>query len=117
MRKICVALLFLLSFASAEAQRPKPTLVVVLVADQMRADYLTRYGTEFEHGLKTLMTGGAWYQDAVYPYYNTVTCVGHTTIGTGDMPFRHGMIGNAWFNRETGRAQTCNEDATVSEVS
>jgi predicted AlkP superfamily pyrophosphatase or phosphodiesterase len=117
MRKICVALLFLLTFAPAQAQRPKPTLVVVLVADQMRADYLTRYGAEFEHGFKTLMTGGAWYQDAAYPYYNTVTCVGHTTIATGDLPFRHGMIGNAWFNRETGKAQTCNEDASASEVS
>ena len=116
MRKVLVSLLLLFTFAPTQAQRPKPTLVVVLVADQMRADYLTTYGTEFQHGLSTLMTRGAWYQNAAYPYYNTVTCAGHTTIGTGDLPFHHGMIANAWFNRETGKSQTCDQDDKVNEI-
>src|SRR5262249_49114642 len=111
------ALVFLLlAVAPARAQHPKPALVVVLVSDQMRADYLTRYGAEFQHGLKTLMASGAWYQDAAYPYFNTVTCAGHSTIGTGDLPFHHGMIGNSWFNRETGKTQTCSEAHRTGEV-
>lgn len=117
MRKVFLTLLLLLTLAPAQAQPPKPALVVVLVVDQMRADYLTRYGTEFQHGLKTLMTRGAWYQNAAYPYFNTVTCAGHSTIGTGDLPFHHGMIANGWFNRETGKALTCNEDESVTEIS
>jgi predicted AlkP superfamily pyrophosphatase or phosphodiesterase len=117
MRRVLLVLVLLLALAPAQAQQSKPTLVVVLVADQMRADYLTRYSSEFERGLKTLMTRGTWYQNAAYPYFNTVTCPGHTTIGTGTLPFHHGMIGNGWFNRETGKAQTCNEDDGVTEVS
>ena len=42
---------------------------------------------------------------------------GEHRIGTGDLPFHHGMIGNTWFNRETGKAQTCSEDAGITEVS
>src|SRR5579859_7101896 len=117
MRKVLLALVTLVTFAPAQAQPARPRLLVVLVADQMRADYLTRYRAEFQHCLATLMTRGAWYQDAAYPYYETVTCAGHTTIGTGDLPFHHGMIGNAWFNRETGKTQTCNKDASVTEIS
>src|SRR5215831_4143657 len=103
MRKAVLTLLLLLALAPAQAQRARPKLVVILVADQMRADYLTRYGAEFEHGFKTLMTRGAWYQNAAYPYFATVTCAGHTTIGTGDLPFHHGMIGNSWYHRDTGK--------------
>jgi predicted AlkP superfamily pyrophosphatase or phosphodiesterase len=116
MRRVILTVVLLLTLAPAEAQRAKPKLVVVLVADQMRADYLTRYAAEFQHGFKTLMTRGAWYQNAAYSYFNTVTCAGHTTIGTGDLPFHHGMIANAWFNRETGQAPTCNQDDQASEI-
>jgi len=116
MRKISLLLFVLFTLAPAQAQPTKPSLVVVLVSDQMRADYLTRYGGEFQHGLKTLMTAGAWYQHAAYPYFETVTCAGHSTIGTGSLPFHHGMIANSWFNRETGKAQTCNQDDSATEV-
>jgi predicted AlkP superfamily pyrophosphatase or phosphodiesterase len=118
MRKITVVLLLLLlsTLAPVQAQKAKPQLVVVLVVDQMRADYLTRYGGLFQHGLKTLTSEGAWFTNASYPYFNTVTCAGHSTIGTGDLPFHHGMIANAWYNRETGKTITCNEDDHATEI-
>ena len=76
-------------------RRRKPKLVVFIVVDQMRADYLVRYGGLLQHGLKRLTTQGAWYTKAAYPYLMTITCVGHSTIGTGTLPYKHGMIGNA----------------------
>jgi len=103
--------------APARAQAAKPKLVVFIVADQMRADYLTRYGSLFDHGLKRLMTQGAWYKNAAYPYLTTLTCVGHTTIGTGTLPYKHGMISNTWWDRETAKVVTCNSDPATTDVS
>lgn len=117
MRKVLPFLLLVSMLAPAQAQPAKPKLVVMLVVDQMRADYLTRYGGLYEHGFKTLTSRGAWYRNAAYPYFMTVTCVGHTTIGTGELPFHHGMIGNAWYHRDTGKSMTCNEDPDTAEVS
>jgi predicted AlkP superfamily pyrophosphatase or phosphodiesterase len=117
---LAVPLLLVLAAGSAppsRAQAAAPKLVVVLVADQMRADYPVRYGKVLEHGLKRLTTGGAWYKNAAYPYLNTLTCVGHTTISTGTLPYKHGMIANAWFDRATEKAVTCNSDPDASIVS
>lgn len=94
-----------------------PKLVVVLVVDQMRADYLERYGSRFNGGLARLMKEGAWFTRAAYPYLNTVTCAGHSTIGTGTFPYRHGMILNAWFDRTTGTSPTCTADPAATELS
>ena len=103
--------------APVRAQAAKPKLVVFIVADQMRADYLVRYGPLLDHGLKRLMTQGAWYKNAAYPYLTTLTCVGHTTIGTGTLPYKHGMISNTWWDRETGKVVTCNSDPDTTDVS
>ena len=70
---------------AAQVPRP-PRLVVVLVVDQMRADYIDRYGFQWTRGLKRLITEGAYYKQAYYPYLNTVTCVGHATLSTGAFP-------------------------------
>ncbi len=94
-----------------------PKLVVVLVVDQMRADYLDNYSAHFTGGLKRLMDQGAWFQRAAYPYLNTITCAGHATIGTGDFPYRHGMVLNEWYLREAGTTTTCTEDAQEKEIS
>jgi predicted AlkP superfamily pyrophosphatase or phosphodiesterase len=117
MRRVVLTILLLATFLPVRAQTTKPKLVVVLVVDQMRADYLTRYGPLLSKGLKTLTTAGAWYQNAAYPYFQTVTCVGHTTIGTGSLPFHHGIIANTWYDRESGKTTTCNADPKVTEVS
>jgi predicted AlkP superfamily pyrophosphatase or phosphodiesterase len=94
-----------------------PTLIVILVADQMRFDYLERYSGRFTGGLKRLMQDGAWFQHAAYPYLNTVTCPGHSTIGTGTLPYQHGMILNTWFDRKTRAATDCTDDERTKEIS
>ena len=94
-----------------------PKLVVILVADQMRTDYLERYSAKFTGGLRRLIRDGAWFQRAAYPYLNTITCAGHSTIGTGTLPYHHGMILNAWFDRKTRKSTECTEDLTTHEVS
>ncbi|HEU4936042.1 MAG TPA: alkaline phosphatase family protein [Vicinamibacterales bacterium] len=94
----------------------EPKLIVVLVADQMRADYLERYSGKFTGGLRRLMENGAWFERAMYPYLNTITCAGHSTIGTGTFPYQHGMILNAWFDRKTGKTTDCTEDVKQKEI-
>ena len=100
-----------------QAQAARPKLVVFVVVDQMRGDYPIRYATLLQHGLKRLTTDGAWYRNGAYPYAMTVTCAGHTTIGTGTLPYKHGMIGNTWYDRTTGKPTTCNADPESREVS
>jgi predicted AlkP superfamily pyrophosphatase or phosphodiesterase len=79
---------------------PRPKLVVLLVVDQMRADYVDKFRGQWTGGLKRLVEEGAWFRDAAYPYAATETCVGHATISTGALPATHGMISNEWFDRE-----------------
>ncbi len=91
-------------------------LVVVLVVDQMRGSYLETYGAHFTGGLKRLMVEGAWFRRAAYPYLNTVTCAGHSTIGTGAFPYRHGMVLNAWWDRRTARSTACTSDPEAASI-
>jgi predicted AlkP superfamily pyrophosphatase or phosphodiesterase len=104
--------------AGADAQAPSaPGLIVIVAVDQLRGDYLERYGAKFKSGLKRITTEGAWFTNAAYPYLNTVTCTGHATIGTGTLPYRHGMILNQIYNRETRQSPYCTADPAVQDVS
>lgn len=96
---------------------PPPKLIVVIVVDQLRSDYLQRHTASLTGGLKRLLTAGAVFADAAYPYLNTVTCAGHSTIGTGAFPYRHGMILNAWYDRAAGASTSCTTDPTARDVS
>lgn len=91
-----------------------PSLVVLVVVDQMRADYPERYGRRWTQGLKRLFERGTVFDEAHYPYLNTVTCAGHATLATGALPKTHGVIMNQWFDREAGAVRTCTADRTVS---
>jgi predicted AlkP superfamily pyrophosphatase or phosphodiesterase len=95
----------------------RPKLVVVLVVDQMRADYVDRFGTTWHGGLRRLIDQGAWFTNAAYPYANTVTCAGHATISTGDYPATHGMIDNEWWDRSTQKEVTCTSDPQTPLIS
>src|SRR5579864_9720064 len=88
----------------------KPKLVVLLVVDQMRADYVDKFRFQWTGGLKHLVDEGAWFRDAAYPYAATETCVGHSTISTGAFPATHGMVANAWWDRDTKKMVTCTAD-------
>lgn len=94
----------------------RPKLVVVLVVDQMRADYVDKFMSQWSGGLKRLVTEGAWFHDAAYPYAATETCVGHSTISTGAFPATHGMIANAWWDRDAQKMVTCTSDPKAKNV-
>src|SRR5205809_2026835 len=94
-----------------------PKLIVLLAVDQMRADYIDRFEQQWSHGLKRLVTQGAWFRQAEYPYYNTVTCAGHSSIGTGTIPAVHGMILNNWWDRETRKLVYCTGDDSAKTIS
>ena len=113
----CLVLLCALA-AHAQARKerpPRPKLVVVLVVDQMRADYVERFRQQWTGGLRRLVERGAWFRQAAYPYLNTFTCVGHATVSTGSFPRGHGIVANAWF--EGGKRTVCTDDAAASVVS
>jgi len=97
-------------------KRTTPALVVMIVIDQFRGDYVQLYGKQWTKGLHRIFTNGAYFPLGAYPYSGTVTCAGHTTIGTGAYPRTHGMIGNAWFDRESKKSTACTADATVNSV-
>ena len=78
--------------------------MIVVVVDQMRADYLTRFGHLFKDkdGFARLMTEGAWFQGAEIAHGVTMTSPGHATIATGSDPSAHGVIQNNWIDRASG---------------
>jgi predicted AlkP superfamily pyrophosphatase or phosphodiesterase len=94
----------------------RPKLVVVLVVDQMRGDYVDKFRGQWTGGLKRLIDEGAWFHEAAYPYAATETCVGHSTISTGAFPATHGMVTNEWWDREEQKSVTCTSDAKVKNV-
>jgi predicted AlkP superfamily pyrophosphatase or phosphodiesterase len=93
-----------------------PRLVVLLVVDQFRGDYVETYGHHWTRGLRRLLDQGAYFPRAAYSFATTKTCAGHATIGSGSLPRTHGMIDNAWFDRQAGRAVACTDDQTVKPV-
>ena len=88
----------------------RPKLVVLLVVDQMRADYVDKFLPQWTGGLRRLVEEGAWFRDAAYPYAATETCVGHATISTGALPASHAMVANAWWDRDAQKMVTCTAD-------
>jgi arylsulfatase A-like enzyme len=99
------------------AQAARPRLMVVLVADQLRADYIQGYRHRWRRGLRMLRDEGAWFSRAEYPYLNTATCVGHVTIATGTLPKTHGIVLNRWWHRDEQRPINCTEDESAPDVS
>ena len=111
-----LALLTVVSGRPQAAPAPAPKLAVIIVVDQMRADYVDTFQADWTGGLKRLVKEGAWFRQAAYPYLTTVTCAGHATIGTGAYPHRHGVMQNAWWNRGTATNVTCTADASVKNI-
>src|SRR5258708_1165792 len=99
------------TIASKTSPAPaKPKLVVLLVVDQMRADYVDKFLPQWTGGLKRLVDEGAWFRDAAYPYAATETCVGHATISTGVFPATHGLVATAWWDSKEQKMVTCTSD-------
>ena len=87
-----------------------PKLLVVVVADQMRADHLITFRHRWKSGFRVLLDQGAYFSRAEFPYLNTVTCAGHTTIGTGAYPRTHGVVLNGWWDRDLRQYRNCMDD-------
>ena len=94
-----------------------PRLLVTVVVDQMRADYLQQFNKHWKNGFRTLLDQGMVFENARYPYLVTVTCAGHATIGTGALPHRHGMINNTWWQRKERALTGCSSDPKTTEIS
>ncbi len=97
---------------SASTKRPR--LVLLIVVDQFRFDYLTRFGDLFgRNGIGRLMRDGASWTNADYDQVPTFTAPGHASLMTGSWPWRNGIVANEWFERETGRKVTSVTDETT----
>jgi predicted AlkP superfamily pyrophosphatase or phosphodiesterase len=86
------------------------------MVDQMRADAVDHFKGDWSAGLKRLVTKGAWFRRAAYPYLTTVTCAGHATVSSGAFPNTHGVFENAWWDREAHRVMTCTEDPNAKDI-
>lgn len=122
-RKIPVMAAAFLSVVTINAQKNKntmlerPKLVVGLVVDQMRWDYLYRYYNKYGNdGFKRLLNTGYSLSNVHIPYVPTVTALGHTCIYTGSVPAIHGIAGNDWTDKETGKNVYCTTDESVQPV-
>ena len=96
----------------------RPKLVVGIVVDQMRWDYLVRFRPLFKAngGLTRLLSQGYSCENNFIPYTPTVTACGHTCAYTGSVPAIHGITGNAWWDNQLMRNVYCSEDKTVKGV-
>ncbi|MEO3405117.1 alkaline phosphatase PafA [Mucilaginibacter sp. CAU 1740] len=103
--------------APASASVPRPKLVVGLVVDQMRWDYLYRYYDRYQAGgFKRMLNEGFTCENTNIDYIPTVTAAGHTCIYTGSVPSIHGIAGNDFIVQATGKSMYCTDDSTVVAV-
>lgn len=95
----------------------RPKLVVGIVVDQMRYDYLQKYYNRYgEGGFKRMMNQGVNCSNNHYSYAPTVTAAGHASVYTGTTPAVHGIVGNDWTDVATGKKMYCVDDSTVKTV-
>ncbi|MGI4762581.1 MAG: alkaline phosphatase family protein [Janthinobacterium lividum] len=108
----------LLAGAPARAQnRPAPKLMVGIMVDQMRPDYLTRFHDQFgPAGFNRLLREGFQCRNTHYNYIPTVTGPGHSSVYTGTTPRYHGIVGNSWYDRRLRHDVYCTDDTTVQLV-
>lgn len=119
MRRFFSFVLALTVFATVNAQPvPRPKLVVGIVVDQMRWDYLYRFYERYDAkgGFKRLLTQGFSCENTLIPYTPTVTACGHSSIYTGSVAAVTGITGNFWWDRQQMRSVYCTEDKDVNTV-
>src|SRR5437879_4399476 len=119
LRRVALGLFFLwlasLSFASAYNARPK--LIVIIVIDQFRGDYLERYRDQFgQGGFRLFLDHGANFTDCNYNYANTRTAPGHATLGSGAYSNGHGIMANEWWDPQKKRTVTSVQDDATKIV-
>ena len=122
MKKLIALLFFTTTLISQTKTVPvselkQPKLVVGIVVDQMRQDYIYRYWNKFGNGgFKKLINEGYFYKNTHFNYVPTYTGPGHASIYTGTSPATHGIISNDWYVKEIGKTTYCTEDYNVKAV-
>ncbi|MFZ6011167.1 MAG: alkaline phosphatase PafA [Bacteroidota bacterium] len=119
MKKILALICLVLSFQVQAQLQPdeRPKIVVGVIVDQMRMEYLYRFNTKFgEGGFKKLMAQGFLLKNAHYNYAPTVTGPGHASVYTGTTPAVHGIINNEWYDKNLKREVNCVNDPTQKPV-
>lgn len=112
----CIAFIASQSIYSQSVKRPK--LVVGIVVDQMRWDYLYRYYDRYKEqgGFRKMLSQGFACENTLIPYTPTVTACGHSTVYTGSVPAISGITGNMWWDKYMMRSVYCTEDTSVKTV-
>ncbi|MDP1842439.1 MAG: alkaline phosphatase family protein, partial [Sediminibacterium sp.] len=120
---ICLSLIASIGMSAQAPRKPistekSPKLVVGIVIDQMRWDYLYRFAPLFKAngGFKRMMNEGFSCDNTQIGYTPSVTACGHTSIYTGSVPAIHGITGNSWYSRLNKRSVYCTEDKSVNGV-
>jgi predicted AlkP superfamily pyrophosphatase or phosphodiesterase len=93
-----------------------PRLIVLIVVDQFRGDYVQLYGRQWTGGLNEIFSRGAYFPAAAYPYGGTKTCAGHASVSTGTLPAVHGMIDNEWYDAAAHTFTTCTADPSARSI-
>ena len=94
-----------------------PKLIIGIVIEQMRSDYISRFWDKFgEGGFKRLINEGTYCRNASYDYFNTQTAVGYATIYTGAMPSGHGIVADEWYDRMNEKVMQAVTDETAKTV-
>ena len=102
---------------AARGTTVRPKLVLVIVVDQFRYDYLERFGDLFgSGGFKRLLNQGALFTNANYDYVPTFTACGHAAIFSGSVPAMNGIVGNFWFDRASGKVRVMVADDSAHLV-
>ncbi len=115
-KKSLIILLLIVGF-NAFSQQKQPKIVVGIVIDQMRYDYLSRYWNKFGHdGFKKIIAGGFNCKNTQFNYMPTYTGPGHASIYTGTTPENHGIIANDWYDKKFKKYVYCAEDVTVKTI-
>ena len=113
MKKLLTFFLLAAATAGAAESVRKPRLVVAIIVDQFRYDYMTRYKAEYKGGLARLLEHGAVFTNANYQHIPTVTAVGHSIFMSGAYPSVSGIVGNDWYDRGAGKRVTSVSDDSV----
>ena len=116
MKNLLFFLLILLGY-SASSENKKPKLVVAIVIDQMRYDFLENLSHRYsDNGFNRLVNEGFNCKNNFFNYVPTVTGPGHSSISTGSTPKTHGIVGNNWYDRERKHSIYCTDDSNYNNV-
>ena len=111
------SLLFAISINANQNEKEKPKLVVAVVVDQMRYDFLENLSYRFsENGFNRLINEGYNCKNNFYNYVPTVTGPGHSSVSTGSTPMTHGIVGNNWYDREKNKSIYCTDDSNYDHI-